>query len=59
MTNYRVFEIDRDGHIFSPAKIIQCHDDIEAVAQAVVLVAEHTVEIWAGERRVGTIPLRP
>jgi hypothetical protein len=48
MIDYRVFEIDREGHVFSPAHIIQCEDDAEAVAHAFGLAADHAVEIWAG-----------
>lgn len=57
MTDYRVFEIDRHGRVFSAARVIQCQDDVEAVAQAFALVADHALEIWAGARRVGTIPI--
>jgi hypothetical protein len=35
------------------------HTREEAVAQAVVLVTDNAVKIWAGERRVGVIPAGP
>jgi hypothetical protein len=57
MIDYRVFEINPEGRIFSPARVIRCQDDVDAVSQAVLLVADHAVEIWAGERRIGMIPI--
>lgn len=55
MTDYRVFEIDREGRVSAPAHVIRCQNDEEAVAQAAVLMAGSAIEIWAGERRVGMI----
>lgn len=56
MTDYRVFEIDREGRVSAPAHVIRCQDDEQAIAQAVVLAAGSAIEVWAGERRVGIIP---
>lgn len=55
MTDYRVFETDREGRISAPARVIRCQDDEDAIARAVVLMAGSAIEIWAGERRVGMI----
>jgi hypothetical protein len=57
MIDYRIYELDGGGRVFSPARIIQCEDDDDAVSQAVLLSADRAVEIWAGKRRVGLIPL--
>jgi hypothetical protein len=56
MTDYRIFELDRDGRVFSPARVIRCEGDEAAVAQARILVTERAVEIWRGQRRVEVIP---
>jgi hypothetical protein len=56
LADYRIYELDGDGRVSSPARIIQCDDDQDAISQATVLSSGRTIEIWAGERRVGMIP---
>jgi len=52
---YRVFEINDDGHIAGPARIIDCLDDQQAIAQARQLKDGKIIEVWTGERRVAEI----
>ena len=51
MSEYRVYAIGPDGHIFKAEPMI-CEGDEEAIAQAQALVAEHTIEVWSGDRFV-------
>jgi len=53
---YRVFLIDRNGHISRPAEHIDCSDDQEAIEKAQRLVDGHDVELWDGVRLVKRFP---
>jgi hypothetical protein len=55
MADYRVYELDSGGRVFSPARVIQCDDDEDALSRAAILSSGRAVEIWAGERRVGIV----
>jgi hypothetical protein len=52
---YRIFEINADGHIAGPAKVIVCADDEKAVEQAKRLKNGEIVEVWHGKRRIAEI----
>jgi len=49
MSEYRVYTIGADGHIFKAEAMI-CQNDEEAIALVRTLAAEHTIEIWSGDR---------
>jgi hypothetical protein len=52
MVEYRVYTVDRDGHILR-VKALICADDAEAIDQAKRLViVDHAVELWSGARLV-------
>jgi hypothetical protein len=52
---YRVFEINEEGHVAGPAKVIDCPDDQQAIEQAKQLKDGKIVEVWTGERRIAEI----
>jgi hypothetical protein len=52
MVEYRVYTVDRDGHILG-VKALVCADDAEAIDQATRLVmVDHAIELWSGARLV-------
>ena len=52
MVEYRVYTVDRDGHILR-VKALICADDAEAIDQAKSLViVDHAIELWSGARLV-------
>ena len=52
MHDYRVYLIDKNGHIGGPPTILKCPDDQAAVEQAKQYLDGRAVEIWDGARRV-------
>jgi hypothetical protein len=56
MFDYRVYLIDRAGHVVAPARILRCEDDEAAMAEAQRYVDGRTVEVWRGAQHVGVIP---
>jgi hypothetical protein len=57
MHPYRIYLVDKDGHVLSPAQVIECADDQEASAQAVKLTKGKSSELWDGGRLVFRLPL--
>jgi hypothetical protein len=55
MAEYRYFQLNGLGRVSAPAKVIQCRDDDEALSRGEALVERWPVEVWDGQRRVGTI----
>jgi hypothetical protein len=55
MTDYRFYQLDQRGKVFTAPTILQCRDDDEAISQGQGLVSDFPVEIWDGDRRVGTL----
>ena len=51
MTEYRVYTIGPDGHIFKAEPMI-CENDEEVISRARTMVAEHPIEIWSRDRFV-------
>jgi hypothetical protein len=52
MVEYRVYTVDRDGHILG-VKALVCADDAEAIDQAKRLaIVDHAIELWSGARLV-------
>jgi hypothetical protein len=57
MTDYRFYKIDADGKVFEPPVVLRLADDCNALLLGRTLVDRHAIDVWAGARRVGTIPL--
>jgi hypothetical protein len=55
MPVYRVYQIDKKGHILGPAEVITCDDEEEAVRKAKSLVNGHDLEVWQGEPYLGRL----
>ena len=55
MAEYRYFQLNGLARVSAPAKVIQCRDDDEALSRGEALVERWPVEVWDGQRRVGTI----
>ena len=56
-TEYRVYAIGLDGHIFD-AKVLVCGDDAEAVEKAKDAFEDQVIEVWSGARFVARLDLR-
>jgi hypothetical protein len=52
MQEYRIFLIEKNGHIAEAATILKCPDDQAAVEQAQQYLNGRAVEVWRGARRV-------
>jgi alkanesulfonate monooxygenase SsuD/methylene tetrahydromethanopterin reductase-like flavin-dependent oxidoreductase (luciferase family) len=54
VADYRAFKVGPDGHFvgFEP---ITCDTDDEAIERAKRLLDAYVIEIWCGERLVGTL----
>jgi hypothetical protein len=55
MAEYRYFQLNELIRVSAPTMVIQCRDDDEALSRGEALVERWSVEVWDGERRVGTI----
>jgi hypothetical protein len=59
VATYRVYHLDRAGHVTRPAWVIEAPDDITAIARARTLMDDgDQLEIWEGSRQVSP-PLAP
>jgi hypothetical protein len=56
MIEYRIYQLDREGHIRSVPEIIKCEDDDAALIEAQRYLNGCALEIWADARRVAFIP---
>ena len=54
MVEYRVYTVDKDGHIVKSTPLV-CDDDSRAVEQAKEISKDDTLEIWSGERFVARL----
>ena len=52
VTAYRVYVLDRDGHVAGPPQVLHCANDDEVTAQARQSLNGNSIEIWEGARRV-------
>jgi hypothetical protein len=52
---YRIFELDSEGHITTPPKIIDALDDQHALETAKQLKDGKVIEVWDGPRRIAEI----
>ena len=53
--SYRLYVLDRDGHVKEAPQIIECKDDDEAIQRARQSLAGKPIEIWDGARIVGKL----
>jgi len=56
MLDYRLYQIDCEGHVVGPPRIVQCERDEVAMTQARKYVEGRAIEVWRGGERVGVIP---
>jgi hypothetical protein len=52
---YRIYFLDKAGHITGPPNIVECADDQEATQKAKQFVDGHDVEVWDGPRFVVSV----
>ncbi len=52
MPQYRVYKINRDGHIAEAPVLMDCADDQDAAEQAKQYIDGKDIEVWQGNRRV-------
>jgi hypothetical protein len=55
MPDYRVYSLDSEGRISGPPAVISATDDEDAKEQAQKLLADASLEIWHGDRRVAVL----
>ena len=58
MAEYRLYCLDRDGHIRRRHEI-DAADDAAAIAAARAIAAESAAELWCGTRKVALLPPGP
>jgi hypothetical protein len=52
MPDYRIYEINKEGHISGPPAIRDCPDDETAVQEAKRLFDGKDIEVWRGAQRL-------
>lgn len=52
MYDYRLYQLDRSGHIVGPPDGFSCENDEAAIESAKRLVDSHHVELWQLDRLV-------
>lgn len=55
---YRLYSVDKEGHIQGMPVIVSCEDDNAAVAEAKQYVDGVAIEVWDCARRVAVLPPR-
>ena len=59
MPLYRIYQLDENGHVSDPPKIIEARTAAVAIAQAKQMVVDgYDLEIWNESRCVGKIEHR-
>jgi hypothetical protein len=53
---YRVYFIDREGHVSRPPEIIDCANSEEAAEKAKQFIDGQDIEVWDGPRMVVKYP---
>jgi hypothetical protein len=56
MADYRLYRLDKDGHIQGPPVIVTCETDDAALSQAKQYVDGVAIEVWDCGRRVAFLP---
>ena len=57
MAEYRIYALDRGGHISTPPKVIYHDTDEQAIMQTQQLFDGQECELWCGERRILHLPI--
>lgn len=57
MAEYRVYKLDRGGHVSDPPKIILHNTDEEAIAHTQQLYDGTECELWQGARMILHLPI--
>lgn len=55
MPQYRIYQLNDEGHSFRLPLFGTWRDDQDAIANARMLLDSHNLEIWCGSRKVATI----
>jgi hypothetical protein len=58
MNEYRVYRIDKDGHIFAPPHGFSSASDAAAIETASQMIDGHDIELWQQSRLVARLPAR-
>jgi hypothetical protein len=58
MPLYRIYQLDENGHVSDPPKIIEARTAAVAIGQAKQMVGGYDLEIWNESRCVGKIEYR-
>jgi hypothetical protein len=56
MAEYRLYRVDKEGHVLGPPEVILGDDDQAAIAEAQRYVDGVAVELWDRARRVAFLP---
>ena len=56
MPHYRVYFVDRKGHILRPPEVLDCKDDSEAAEKARQFIGGQDIEVWDGPRIIVKYP---
>ena len=56
MPDYRIYKLDKEGHIYGPPAVVQCADDQEALKEARRALDGRDIELWQGERFIRKLP---
>jgi hypothetical protein len=54
--HYRIHHIGRDGHHSTPADIVECADEQEAIGKSAQAANGKAVELWQGSRLIVRFP---
>ena len=52
MNEYRVYLVDKDGHVDGPPDGFTCESDEAAIERAKHLIGGHDIELWQMDRLV-------
>jgi hypothetical protein len=55
MPDYRLYTVDKGGHVMEAPQVVTCPSDEEAVAKARSMVNGLDLEVWDGARVVAEI----
>jgi hypothetical protein len=56
MAKYRLYSVDRNGHVVGPPKVVACASDEAVISKVKTMVDGLGIEIWNGTRRVRKLP---
>jgi hypothetical protein len=55
VNDYRIYVMDREGHVMGPSNIVACKTDEEALEYARQFLDRTPVEVWRGPKLVGRL----